>query len=50
MGAPVRGKPVLELRAELGLPPMSTREAIFGAQDAARWTVFVFAQSGGCWP
>lgn len=40
MGAPVLGKPVQELRAELGLPPMSTREAIFGAQDAARWPVF----------
>ena len=39
-GAPVLGKPVQELRAELGLPPMSTREAIFGAQDAARWPVF----------
>jgi sterol 3beta-glucosyltransferase len=40
MGAPTLAGPVKELRAELGLPRLSTREAILGRPDAERWTVF----------
>lgn len=40
MGAPALAAPVRELRAELGLPRLGTREAVFGRQDAARWPVF----------
>jgi sterol 3beta-glucosyltransferase len=39
MGAPALAGPVKELRAELGLPRLSTREAILGRPDA-HWTVF----------
>lgn len=37
VSAATLGRPVKELRAELGLPPMGGRQAIFGAADAANW-------------
>ncbi len=40
VGSPVLAGPVKELRAELGLPPLGTWQAVFGQQDAARWPVF----------
>ena len=40
MGAPTLAGPVRELRAELGLPRLGTRAAIFGEQDKARWPAF----------
>jgi UDP:flavonoid glycosyltransferase YjiC (YdhE family) len=40
LGAPALGGPVRELRAELGLPRLGTREAVFGQQDAGRWPGF----------
>ena len=40
MGAPALAGPVRELRAELGLPRLGTRAAIFGEQDRARWPAF----------
>jgi sterol 3beta-glucosyltransferase len=40
LGAPMLAGPVRELRAELGLPRLGTRAAIFGDQDRARWPGF----------
>jgi sterol 3beta-glucosyltransferase len=40
MGVPAMRGPVQELRAELGLPRLGTREAIFLRQHAERWPVF----------
>ncbi|MGH3409714.1 MAG: glycosyltransferase, partial [Streptosporangiaceae bacterium] len=40
LGAPLLAGPVRELRAELGLPRLGTRAAIFGDQDRARWPGF----------
>ena len=40
MGAPALAGPVKELRAELGLPRLGTRETIFGRQHAERWPGF----------
>ncbi len=40
LGAPVLGRPVRELRAELGLPRVSSRQAVIGLMDADRWPVF----------
>jgi len=40
LGAPALAGPIRELRADLGLPRLGTREAIFGQQDAARWPAF----------
>lgn len=40
MGAPALAAPVRELRANLGLPRLRTREAIFRRQDAERWPGF----------
>lgn len=40
LGSPVLARPVQELRAELGLPRISARQAVFGQQDASRWPVF----------
>jgi sterol 3beta-glucosyltransferase len=40
MGAPALAGPVKELRADLGLPRLGTREAVFGRQDAERWPGF----------
>jgi sterol 3beta-glucosyltransferase len=40
LGSPMLGGPVGDLRAELGLPRISRREAVFGQQDAVRWPVF----------
>ena len=40
MGAPALAGPVKELRAELGLPRLGTREAIFGNQHARHWPGF----------
>ncbi len=40
LGAPALAGPVKELRAELGLPRLGSREAIFGRQDAERWPGF----------
>jgi sterol 3beta-glucosyltransferase len=40
MGAPALAGPVKELRAELGLPRLGTREAIFGSQHARHWPGF----------
>jgi sterol 3beta-glucosyltransferase len=37
IGAPALAGPVRELRAELGLPRLGNRDAIFRRQDAARW-------------
>jgi sterol 3beta-glucosyltransferase len=37
LGAPVLAGPVRELRAELGLPRISSRQAVIGAMDAAGW-------------
>jgi sterol 3beta-glucosyltransferase len=36
-GAPALAGPVRELRAELGLPPLRSRDAIFRRQDGERW-------------
>jgi sterol 3beta-glucosyltransferase len=40
LGAPVLAGPVRELRAELGLPRLGTREAVFGQQDNEHWPGF----------
>jgi UDP:flavonoid glycosyltransferase YjiC (YdhE family) len=40
LGAPALAGPVKELRAELGLPPVSSRQAIIGQMDAAGWPAF----------
>jgi len=40
VGTPALAGPVKELRAELGLPRLGNRDAVFGRQDAARWPVF----------
>ena len=40
LGAPMLAGPVRELRAELGLPRLGTRAAIFGEQDRTRWPAF----------
>ncbi len=40
LGAPALAGPVRELRAELGLPRLSARQAVFGEQDASRWPVY----------
>lgn len=40
LGSPVLAGPVRELRAELGLPRLSARQAVFGQQDTSRWPVF----------
>jgi sterol 3beta-glucosyltransferase len=40
LGAPALAGPVRELRAELGLPRLGTRAAIFGEQDRARWPAY----------
>jgi sterol 3beta-glucosyltransferase len=40
LGVPAIGGPVRELRAELGLPRLRTRAAIFGEQDARDWPGF----------
>jgi sterol 3beta-glucosyltransferase len=38
-GSPLLAGPVKELREELGLPRLGSRQAIFGEQDADRWPV-----------
>jgi sterol 3beta-glucosyltransferase len=40
LGAPALAGPVRELRAELGLPRLGTREAVFGQQDTEHWPGF----------
>jgi UDP:flavonoid glycosyltransferase YjiC (YdhE family) len=40
MGAPALAGPVQELRADLGLPRLGTRDAIFRRQDAEHWPGF----------
>jgi sterol 3beta-glucosyltransferase len=40
IGAPALAGPVQELRAELGLPRLGTREAVYGRQDAEHWPGF----------
>ncbi len=40
LGAPALAAPVRDLRADLGLPRLGAREAIFGRQDATRWPGF----------
>lgn len=40
LGSPVLAGAVKDLRAELGLPPLGTWQAVFGQQDAALWPVF----------
>ncbi len=40
LGSPVLAGPVRELRAELGLPKLGSRQAIFGQQDADHWPIF----------
>jgi sterol 3beta-glucosyltransferase len=40
LGAPALAGPVKELRAELGLPPISGRQAIIGQMDATGWPAF----------
>ncbi len=40
LGSPVLAGPVRELRAELGLPQLGSRQAIFGQQDADHWPIF----------
>jgi sterol 3beta-glucosyltransferase len=37
MGVPALAGPVKELRADLGLPRLGAREAVFGRQDARHW-------------
>jgi sterol 3beta-glucosyltransferase len=39
LGSPVLAGPVRELRAELGLPRLRSRQAIFGQPDAEHWPV-----------
>ncbi|HEV2259623.1 MAG TPA: glycosyltransferase [Streptosporangiaceae bacterium] len=40
LAAPALARPVKELRAELGLSRVSSRQAIIGLMDADRWPVF----------
>lgn len=40
LGVPALAGPVKELRAELGLPKISSRQAMIGQMDAAGWPVF----------
>ena len=40
LGAPALAGPVRELRAELGLPKVSARDAVIGLMDAAGWLAF----------
>ena len=40
LAAPTLARPVKELRAELGLSRVSSRQAIIGLMDADRWPVF----------
>ena len=40
IAAPVLAGPVKELRAELGLPPISSHQAMIGQMDATDWPVF----------
>src|ERR1017187_711822 len=49
LGAPALAGPGRELRAELGLPRLGTREAVFGQQDTEHWPGFCcFIQPGRC--
>ena len=40
LGVPALARPVQELRAELGLSRVSSRQAIIGLMRAERWPVF----------
>jgi sterol 3beta-glucosyltransferase len=40
LGAPVLAGPVRDLRAELGLPRLSARQAIYGRMNTPTWPVF----------